>query len=81
MTVALYIIGMNHIRAGGKAMNRTSILFPRNRFPKPRSSKRMPPLLRTRPEVEAMLRDMAYVFQLTRSLKESIVTRRVEGIV
>ena len=62
-------------------MNRISNRFPCNRFPKPRSSKRMPPLMRTRPQVEEMLRDMAYVLQLTRSLKESIVTGREERVV
>jgi hypothetical protein len=62
-------------------MNRISNRFPRNRFPKPRSSKRVPPLMRTRPEVETMLRDMAYVLHLTRSLKESMVARREEGVV
>jgi hypothetical protein len=62
-------------------MNRTSILFPRNRFPRPLSSKRTPPSMRTRPQVEAMLRDMAYVLNLSRSLKESIVARWEEGVV
>jgi hypothetical protein len=62
-------------------MNRISNLFPRNRFPRPLSSERTPPLMRTRPQVEAMLRDMAYVLHLTRSLKESIVTRQPEEIV
>ena len=61
-------------------MNRISNLFPCNRFPRPTSSKR-PPLMRTRAEVEAMLRDMAYVLHLTRSLKESIVTRQEEEVV
>ena len=59
-------------------MNRTSILFPSNRFPRPLSSKRVPPLMRTRPDAEAMLRDMAYIFHITRSLKESILARRGE---
>ena len=61
-------------------MNRISNLFPRNRFPRPLSSKRMPPLMRTRPQVEAMLRDMAYVLHLTRSLKESIMVRKEEEV-
>ena len=73
--LALSYFGRNHIRVGGIAMNRISNLFPCNRFPRPLSSRQMPPVKRTRPEVEAMLRDMAYVLQLTRSLKESIVLR------
>ena len=62
-------------------MNRTSILFPSNRFPRPLSSKRVPPLMRTRPQVETMLRDMAYVLRLTRSLKESILAGQAERVV
>jgi hypothetical protein len=62
-------------------MNRISNQFPRNRFQRPLSSQRMPPLMRTRPQVEAMLRDMAYVLHLTRSLKESMGTRRSEEVV
>jgi hypothetical protein len=61
-------------------MNRISNLFPCNRFPRPLSSKRTPRAMRTRPQVEAMLRDMAYVLHLTRSLKESIVTSQCEEV-
>jgi len=62
-------------------MNRISNHFPCPRFPRPLSSKRTPPLMRTRPQVEAMLRDLAYVLHLTRSLKESIGARQEEGVV
>lgn len=62
-------------------MNRISNQFPRNRFARPLSPKQAPPLMRTRAQVEAMLRDMAYVLHLTRSLKESMVTHRSEEVV
>jgi hypothetical protein len=62
-------------------MNRISNRFPCHRFPRPLSSKGTPPVMRTRPQVEAMLRDMAYVLQLTRSVKESIEARREEEVV
>jgi hypothetical protein len=62
-------------------MNRISNLFPYNRFPRPLSSKRLAPSMRTRPQVEAMLRDMAYVLHLTRSVKESIVVGPEEKVV
>ncbi len=62
-------------------MNRIANRFPCNRFPRPLSSERPPPLMRTRPQVEAMLQEIAYVLRLTRSLKASIVAEREERVV
>ena len=62
-------------------MNRISHLFPRDRFPKASTSKRLPGPRRTRAEVEAMLRDVAYVLRLTRSVKEEMVWREEEEAV
>ncbi|HBI42558.1 MAG TPA: hypothetical protein DDY78_06825 [Planctomycetales bacterium] len=59
-------------------MTGTFTHFPRNQFPRPFSSKRVPTPIQPRPEAEAMLRDMAYVFHITRSLKESIMAGRDE---
>lgn len=61
-------------------MNRISNHLPRHRFQRQLSSKqaRLP---QGRLDAEAMLRDMAYVLHLTRSVKESIVAQRSEEAV
>ncbi len=59
-------------------MNRISNLFARDGFSLPQSSKR-DMSIRTRPQVEAMLRDIAHVLHLTRSLKESMLAEREES--
>jgi hypothetical protein len=62
-------------------MNRISNLLPRSRFLRPVSPKRDLHLQSRRMDVEAMLREAAYILHLTRSVKESIAAQRREEIV
>lgn len=62
-------------------MNRILKHLPCNRLSHSISPKQLPSLPRSRQDVEAMLRDMAYVLHLSRSLKESMLARRGEEVV